>query len=99
VGVIQSFGDQATADVYHGTNSRAARTLPKELWPAIRRKLDMVNAAKDLGDLKAPPGNQLEALKGNQKGRHSIRVNKQYRITFRFEGSGAHDVRCEDYHY
>jgi proteic killer suppression protein len=58
----------------------------------------MVNAAGTLDDLKAPPGNRLEALKGNQKGRHSVRVNQKLRITFRFEGGNAHDVRCEDYH-
>src|SRR5262245_33537684 len=98
VGVIQSFGDQATADVYHGANSKAARSLPKEFWPVIRRKLDMVNAAKDLNDLKVPPGNHLEALKGADKDRHSIRVNDQYRITFVFEAGAAQDVRCEDDH-
>lgn len=58
----------------------------------------MLNAAHELRDLASPPANRLEALKGDQKGRHSIRVNAQYRITFRFADGHAHDVRCEDYH-
>ena len=96
--MIASFADGATTDVFNGENTKAARTLEKEVWPVIRRTLDMVNAAATLDDLRVPPGNRLEALKGNQRGRHSIRVNDQYRITFRFEGGNAHEVRCEDYH-
>jgi proteic killer suppression protein len=96
--VIQSFADRATDDLYQGKDTRAARAYGKNIWPAIRRKLDMVNAAVALSDLKAPPGNRLEALKGDQAGRHSIRVNDQYRVSFRFESGHAHDVRCEDYH-
>jgi proteic killer suppression protein len=95
--MIQSFADAATA-VYHGTDDKHARSLPKDRWPVIRRKLDMVNAAQRLDDLKAPPGNRLEALKGKEAGRHSIRVNEQFRVTFRFENGHAFDVRCEDYH-
>jgi proteic killer suppression protein len=96
--VIQSFTDAATADLFHGKDTRAARAFEKTLWPVIRRKLDMVNAAHALRDLQSPPGNRLHPLKGDQKGRHAIRVNEQYRITFRFENRHAHDVRCEDYH-
>jgi proteic killer suppression protein len=62
-----------------------------------RRKLDMVNAARDLADLRVPPANRLEALSGDLNGLHSIRVNDQYRIVFRWDG-GAHDVRFTDYH-
>ncbi len=58
----------------------------------------MANAAKSFEDLRLPPGNRLEALKGDRKGYHSIRVNQQYRITFRFENGNAFEVRCEDYH-
>lgn len=54
--------------------------------------------AQRLMDLRSPPGNRLEALKGSQRGRHSIRVNEQYRITLRWEGNHAYEVRCEDYH-
>ena len=96
--VIRSFGDTSTADIFHGVDSRAARRLPQAIWPIIRRKLDMLNAARALGDLRAPPGNRLEALKGDQAGSHSIRVNDQYRVTFRFEDGNAYDVTCEDYH-
>ena len=96
--MIRSFADGASEQVFNGENSRIARRLPKELWPLIRRKLDAINAAAALNDLRVPPGNRLEALKGSQKGRYSIRVNDQFRITFRFECGHAWEVRCEDYH-
>ena len=96
--MILSFADEATADVFNGKNTKAARTLDKARWPAMRRKLDALNAAHDLRDLSAPPGNRLEALTGDQSGRSSIRVNDRYRVTFRFADGHAHDVRCEDYH-
>lgn len=96
--MIRSFGDRATEDVFHGEDSRLARRLPKELWGLIRRKLDAVHAAAALSDLRVPPGNRLEALRGDQSGRQSIRVNDQFRITFRFEAGHAWEVRCEDYH-
>ena len=96
--MIESFADESTEAVFHGLANKAARALPKELWPVIHRKLDMVNAAHRIADLRVPPGNHLEVLKGRRSGRYSIRVNDQYRITFRFEGGSAFDVRCEDYH-
>jgi proteic killer suppression protein len=96
--VIRSFGDPATEDVFHGSDTRAARRLPRAIWPVIRRKLDMVNAAHVLGDLASPPGNRLEALKGERAGTYSIRVNDQYRVVFRVDDGAAYDVTCEDYH-
>lgn len=96
--MIRSFGDAGTADVFNGVPSRFARRYPQTIWKVIHRKLDMLNAATVLGDLRSPPGNRLEALHGDLAGRYSIRVNDQYRITFRFEGGNAHDVVCEDYH-
>ena len=96
--VIESFADTTTEDIFHGTNSKSARKIPKELWPVVRRKLDQLNAVKTAAALKVPPGHQLEPLKGDRAGSFSIRVNDQYRITFRFEGEHAYDVRCEDYH-
>ena len=96
--VIRSFGDGTTEDVFYGVDTKAARCLPRALWPVIRRKLDLLMAAKSLLDLRVPRGNRLEALRGDQSGRHSLRVNDQYRITFRFEEAGAWEVRCEDYH-
>lgn len=96
--MIRSFADQATADVYLGTESKAARRIPKPLWPVVRRKLDVLNRAKSVQDLRLPSGNRLETLKGARAGERSLRVNDQYRITFRFEDGHAHEVACEDYH-
>ena len=96
--MIRSFGDVATADVYYGRGTKAARQLPKPLWPVIRRKLDALHRARTLQDLRLPAGNRLEALKGDRAGSFSLRVNEQYRITFRFEGGHADNVTCEDYH-
>ena len=96
--VIQSFGDPATEHIFYDEDTKRARTIPKALWPIVRRKLSYVHAAATLTDLRVPPGNRLEALKGLLAGRYSIRVNDQYRITFRFEAGHAWEVRCEDYH-
>ena len=98
VRVIRTFADAATADIYNGVNTKAARTIDKAVWPIVRRKCDMLNAATTVQDLRVPPGNRLEAPKGDQKGRFSIRVNDQYRVTFAFAEGNAVAVRCEDYH-
>ena len=96
--MIQSFADETTADLFRERSTKAARRLPKDLWPVVRRKLKMLDVAQRLSDLKSPPGNRLEGLKGDRSGRHSIRVNEQYRLTFRWEGNNAYEVCCEDYH-
>jgi proteic killer suppression protein len=96
--VIRSFADAATEDLFHGRNTKAARRFPRDLWHSIQRKLERVNAAADLSFLAVPPANRLEPLKGDQKGRFSIRINARYRLTFRFEKGTADDVRVEDYH-
>lgn len=96
--MIQSFADGTTEDIFNGKDSKAARKLEKAVWPIVRRKLDRVNAAARLEDVRVPPGNRLKALKGDQKGRYSIRVNERWRITFRFENGNAQSVCCEDYH-
>ena len=96
--MIRSFADQATADVYYGRATKTARGLPKPLWPVIRRKLDAVHRARTPRDLRLPAGNRLETLKGDQAGRFSVRVNDQFRVTFRWKGGDAHEVICEDYH-
>ena len=97
--MIATFADEGTADVYHGRATRAARrTLPESLWSVARRKLDMLNAAHEIGDLRVPPGNRLEKLVGSLAGKWSIRINAQYRIVFAFEGSTASEVRITDYH-
>jgi proteic killer suppression protein len=95
--MIQSFADQTTVDLFLERPSRAARRIPQDLWPVVRRKLRLLDSAQRLLDLASPPGNRLDALKGDQRGRHSIRVNDQYRLTFRWEGNHAYEVRCEDY--
>mgnify|MGYP001302931401 CR=1 FL=1 len=96
--MIQSFGDEATRDIFLGRDTKAARGIPSRIWPAARRKLAMIDAASSVGDLRVSPGNRLEQLKGNRAGLWSIRVNDQYRITFRVEASDALEVMCEDYH-
>jgi len=96
--VIVSFGDAATKDVFDGRRSRRARGFPEGLIPTARRKLDMLNAASRLEDLRTPPGNRLEALRGNLKGRHSVRVSDQWRLVFRWTEGGPADVTLTDYH-
>ncbi len=87
-------------NIFDGSNTRAARpTLLQELWKRARRKLDMLNAAKELGYLRTPPANRLERLKGDLAGHYSIRINDQYRILFEWEeGKGACGVKIADYH-
>jgi proteic killer suppression protein len=97
--MILDFADEATEDIYHGNRSKAARRcLPPGLWPAARRKLDRLNRAREPRELADPPGNRLEALKGDYAGYFSIRINDQYRIVFHFERSDARDVKIVDYH-
>lgn len=96
--VLVSFADASTADVYHGSDTKAARRLPRELWSRIQRKLDLLNACSSLEDLRVPPANRLEKLKGELADFYSIRVNQQYRIVFRFKSGNCEGVRCTDYH-
>ncbi len=87
-----------TSDLYHGISNSRVRRFPSQIVESAHYKLDVLNAAKNLDDLQSPPGNRLEALKGNLSGLHSIRINSQWRIVFRWEASNAHDVRVIDYH-
>lgn len=96
--MIQSFADETTADLFRERNTRSARRIPREIWRIAQRKLKALDVAARLDDLTIPAGNRLEALKGNQAGRHGVRVNDQYRVTFRWEQGHAHEVRVEDYH-
>jgi proteic killer suppression protein len=96
--MIVSFGDRAIEDLYHGRSTVRARRFPAEIVAPALIKLDLLNAAHRLFDLAAPPGNRLEALKGNLKGLHAIRVNDQWRLVFRWTSDSAHDVRLMDYH-
>ncbi len=96
--MIRSFGDPATEDLYHGRQTNRVRRFPQTLIPAALRKLDMINAAHQVVDLRNPPGNRLELLKGDLEGFHSIRINDQWRIIFRWENDGANQVAIVDYH-
>ena len=96
--MIQSFGDRATEALFHGQSRRLARKFPPDIRKVAVRKLDMLNAASVLEDMKSPPGNRLEALKGAYRGFHSIRVNDQWRVVFRWKAGDAHDVQVVDYH-
>ncbi len=96
--MIITFLSEATRDIYDGLESKQARRIPQTIWKAAQRKLDMLNAAHSLNDLKAPPANRLEALKGNLKGKHSIRINDQYRLVFEFRDGNVYEVEIVDYH-
>ncbi len=96
--MIQSFGDDATADLYHGRNTHRVRRFAPALQRTALRRLDTLNAAYRLEDLREAPGNRLEALKGELAGYYSIRVNQQWRIIFRWQGNHAYDVKLTDYH-
>lgn len=95
--MIASYGDEATRDVHYGDNTKAARAVPRDIWPVARRKLNQLAAAAQLADL-ASPGNNLEKLKGTLAGSYSIRINDQWRIVFAFENGQASGVRIADYH-
>ncbi|MBI3505192.1 MAG: type II toxin-antitoxin system RelE/ParE family toxin [Proteobacteria bacterium] len=96
--MIRRFGDSATEVLWNGESTTASRKIPADLWPLTQRKLDVIHAAHELGDFRAPPGNRLEKLKGDLKDRYSIRVNDRYRIVFRWSQGGADDVKMTDYH-
>jgi proteic killer suppression protein len=96
--VIQSFRDETTADLFRERNTRAARRIPREILRVAQRKLLLLDSVARLEDLLIPAGNRLERLKGRLFDRHSIRVNDQYRVTFRWENGSAYEVLVEDYH-
>ncbi len=96
--MIVSFGDKATSDLFHGISSSKVRKLPTRIHELALYKLDVINAAQKLEDLKSPPGNRLEPLKGGLKGFYSIRINNQWRIIFRWRENVAQDVQIMDYH-
>jgi proteic killer suppression protein len=93
--VIESFADSATESIYCGLRIRG---LPGDIQERARRKLRMINQARIVEDLKVPPGNRLEQLKGNLNGFWSIRINQQWRVIFRWQDGSKHDVRIIDYH-
>ena len=96
--MIESFGDRVTSDLYHGIKSNRVRRLPPQIQRLVVQKLDIVNAAQEIDDLRSPPGNRLELLKGKLSGFYSIRINAQWRIIFQWQASNANNVKLIDYH-
>jgi proteic killer suppression protein len=93
--VIKTFADKRTQELYL---TGKARRLPSEILTRARRKLEQINAAAVLGDLKVPPSNRLHDLKDDRKGQHSISINERWRVCFRFVDGDAYDVEICDYH-
>ena len=94
-----SIKDRATLDIWNGENTKAARQrLPMELWKNAIRKLTIMKRAATLNDLRRPPNNKLESMKGDRKGQHSIRINDQFRICFVWTDEGPSEVEICDPH-
>ncbi len=97
--MIVSFGNPGTEDVFNGRRTRDAnKVCPPVLWRVARRKLDRLDSVLRLSELAVPPGNRLEALRGDRRGQHSIRIDEQFRITFVWTDVGPTTVEIVDYH-
>ena len=97
--MTQSFRNKGTEDIFNGQNTKEARKLcPRSLWNIAARKLDQLDSVQTLEELRIPPGNMLEALKGKRKEEFSIRINDQYRICFKWLEVGPDLVEITDYH-
>ena len=97
--MIVSFRDTGTEDVFNGRKTRAAvKVCPANLVSVARRKLDQLDSVVRLNELRRPPGNRLEALRGDRQGQHSIRINDQYRVCFIWTDAGPTQVEIVDYH-
>ena len=97
--MIVNFRNKGTEDIFNGKDTKSARqTCPQTLWKIATRKLDQLDFAANLNDLRSPPKNKLEALKGNRKGQYSIRINDQYRICFVWSNNGVENAEIVDYH-
>lgn len=96
--MIVSFGDKATEDLFHGRGTSRVRRYPPKILQSAVQKLDLLNAARELRDLRSPPGNRLERLTGDLEGFHSIRINRQWRIVFQWGEAEVRNVRIVDYH-
>jgi toxin HigB-1 len=93
--MIKSFGDKESEKIWNGIRSKK---LPSEIQDVARRKLRMINNAQDINDLRIPPANRLEKLKGDLQEYHSIRINNQWRILFKWINNDAYEIRIVDYH-
>jgi proteic killer suppression protein len=97
--MIKSFKNKATEDIFNGKSSKVAmRLCPQNIWRIAFRKLDQLDSALTLDELRIPPGNKLEALSGDRKGQYSIRINSQYRICFTWSEDGPLEIEITDYH-
>lgn len=96
--MIESFGNAVAEDLFDDKRSKATRAFPNELRRVARRKLLYLHEATNLTDLRVPPGNRLERLKDDLKGFHSIRINDQWRVVFRWSDGNAYEVQIIDYH-
>jgi len=97
--VILSFKDQRAEDIFYGRNTREARRCcPRTIWSVASRKLDQLDSADKLDDLRIPSGNRLEALSGDRVGQYSVRINDQYRICFVWTEGEPGNVEIVDYH-
>jgi toxin HigB-1 len=93
--MIKTFRDKETEKVF---NRQISSKLPQDIQRVARKKLVILDAAVELNDLRTPPGNRLEALKGNRKDQHSVRINAQWRICFKWRDGDAYDAEITDYH-
>ena len=97
--MIQTFRDDASDDFFNGRNTKRARkACPESLWKVQVRRMDALDSAERLDDLRIPPGNRLEQLSGKRAGQHSIRMNEQYRVCFTWGEGGPENVEVTDYH-
>ena len=97
--MIVDFCNRGTEDVFNGVDSKAANmACPKSLWRTACRKLDQLDTVANIDELRAPPGNRLELLRGDRKGQYSIRINDQYRVCFFWTDTGPSAVEIIDYH-
>jgi len=96
--MILSFGNQLAQDLFDDKKTKSTRQFPSELYRVARRKMLYLHDADQLTDLRVPPGNKLESLKGNLKGFHSIRINDQWRVVFKWTDGGPREVQVLDYH-
>ena len=96
--MIESFGNRLAEDLFFDRRTRDTRRFPPDVLRAARRKVLFLHDAAELADLRVPPGNRLEALKGDRNGQHSIRINDQYRVCFVWTDDGVEQVEICDYH-
>lgn len=93
--MIKEFGDKESEKIWNGIRSKK---LPNKIQHIVRRKLRMLNSAQDVNDLRIPPANRLEKLKGDLKEYYSVRINNQWRIIFQWKNNDAYDIKIVDYH-